>query len=100
MLLLEPGNTNILTAGEPYKWLMSLREYDKQHNMNNYDVLYKYLVYERHAAMTAEATSMSRSNLVYRIGRIKEMLGVDFDDYHIRMKLIITYEMMKVIEGL
>ncbi len=99
MLMLEQDNKDILMTGEPYKWLMKLRDYDTQHNMNNYDVLYKYLIHERNAADTAEATFMSRNNLVYRINRIKEMLGIDFDDYLVRMKIIITYEMIKLLES-
>lgn len=96
MLLAEKDNLGILTSGEPYQWLMSLRQYDEERNMDNYGLLYQYLVNERHAGNTANLLFMSRNNLVYRISRIKELLNIDLDDYLVRIKLLATYEMLKL----
>ncbi len=96
MLLSEHDNTGILAAGRPLKWLRALREYDERHGGDNCGLLYLYLVNERHAGRTAEAAFMSRNNVAYRISRITALLGIDLDDYQTRMKLLATYELLKL----
>ncbi len=96
MLLSEQDNMDILASGQPYQWLKMLRSYDADHRTDNFGLLYLYLTNERHAGNTAKAAFMSRNNLVYRINRIKEILNINLDDYHVRMSILITYEMLKL----
>ena len=39
---------------------------------------------------------MHRNNVVYRIGRIEEMLGIDLNDHNTRLKLLVSYAMLKL----
>lgn len=96
MLLAEQDNLGILTSAAPYRWLTGLHQYDREHNTNNFDLLYLYLTNERHAGNTAKMAFMSRNNLVYRIGRIREIINIDLDDYFVRMQILATYEMLKL----
>jgi sugar diacid utilization regulator len=96
MLLSERDKTDTLMNGKPIKWLNALLAYDAERNTDNYGLLYSYLFNERHAGNTAKAAYMSRNNLVYRINRIKELLNIDFDDYFLRMSLLLTYELLKL----
>ena len=73
------------------KMLERLRKNDLEKNTNNLAVLYSFLINERRATETAAATYMHRNNVLYRIGRIEEMLDIRLDDPATRLNLLITF---------
>ena len=64
-------------------------------NTNNCEVLYTYLLNERRATETANSLHMHRNNVVYRINRIEEMLGISLDDKTTRLNLTMSYLMLR-----
>ena len=72
-----------------------LFEYDKAHNSSLAYTLYMFLKHERNLSSAAEERNMHRTSLVYRFQKIKELIGDDFEDYKMRVYLLMSYEMMK-----
>ncbi len=63
--------------------------YDKEHGTSYCETLLAYLVLERNAVMTADKLFLHRNTLRNRLGKIDEIIGVDFDDADERMHMII-----------
>jgi DNA-binding PucR family transcriptional regulator len=76
--------------------LRTLWEYDKQHNTDNLQLLYTYLRCERKATDASQRLHMHRNNVVYRISRIQELLGLDLDDEQVRLCLTLSYLMLRL----
>lgn len=76
--------------------LHTLREYDRQHNTDNLRFLRTYLKCERRATETSQLLHMHRNNVIYRMSRIEELLGLDFDDPNVRLSLLVSYAMVEL----
>jgi len=84
---------SISTSTGAYKALEKLIDYDKQHGSNNVELLYNYLSNDRKATETAALMHMHRNNVIYRVGRICEIIGMDLDDSRSRFSLLLAYEL-------
>lgn len=80
--------------------LKKLHEYDKQHGTNNLELLFVYLNNDRKATETAAFMHMHRNNVIYRINRICEMTDMDLDDYSVRFRLLLAYEIFSPTDTL
>lgn len=92
----DPNNKTIWQSSAYYDALKTLQEYDRQHNVNNFSLLYIYLICESRPTDTANALFMSRNNVVYRIERIQEMLQMDLKNAAVRFKLLMSYVLMQL----
>ncbi|HAL73544.1 MAG TPA: hypothetical protein DCM45_00455 [Clostridiales bacterium] len=72
--------------------LQILHDYDHLHSTQYFNTLYVYLKHERNLVSTAAALYIHRNSLVYRIGRIQELIDVDLDDYAVRHYLLLSYQ--------
>ena len=63
--------------------------------MEQIDVLEMYLKCERRLNETANRLFVHRNTLLYRIGRINEMLGCDLGSPETRMRLLFSIENLK-----
>lgn len=69
---------------------------DGKHNeYDNITVLYAYLRAERNIAITARRLNMHRNGVVYRINKILDQLQLDLDDADMRLRVLISYEILK-----
>ena len=89
-------NHDICKGSVYYEGLKHLKEYDEQHNLNNLQLLYVYLTNERRLTETASIMHMSRNNVVYRIGRIEDMLNLRLESAATRFKLMLSYIMLQL----
>ena len=87
----DPDNKAIWQGSVYYEALKALRQYDQQHNQNNLHLLYVFLICESRPTETGKILHMSRNNVVYRIGRIGDMLKMDLSSASVRFKLMISY---------
>ena len=92
----DPNNRALWQSSVYYKALKMIFEYDRQHNLNNLQLLYVYLICESRPTDTAGLMHMSRNNVVYRIGRIEDMLRMDLHSASVRFKLLISYTLMQL----
>ena len=71
--------------------LIILKEYDDEHQTELFATLFKYVSLERNLVKTSEALHIHRNSLVYRINRIKKLVGSDFDDPEERAFLLLSF---------
>lgn len=68
-------------------WLSSLIRYDEQHHTDLLPTLSAYFENNGNMARTAHLLNIHRNTLVYRLGRITEILQLDMDDSNVRLNL-------------
>ena len=83
--------TQIWQSSKYGKMLKRLHDSDIEKNTNNLAVLYSFLINERRATETAAAMYMHRNNVLYRIGRIEELLNIRLDNPTTRINLLVTF---------
>ena len=68
-------------------WLAPLTRYDEQHHTDLLPTLDAYFANNGNMARTAHVLNIHRNTLVYRLGRITEILQLDMDDSDVRLNL-------------
>jgi len=71
--------------------LETLRLHDAKHGTDYYQTLYAYLLCERNQTLTAQKLYIHRNSLIYRIGRIEEIMGMDLNNERDRLYLLLSY---------
>lgn len=80
------------------KVLLPLRNYDEEHNTNYEDTLYYYLRYNGSIQAIAEATYTHRNTVLYRIKKVKELLGKDLEDTEERFPYQMAFYIKKIMQ--
>ncbi len=75
--------------------LKTLAEHDAKHGTNNLKLLFVYLTNERKASDTAKIMHMHRNNVIYRVGKIADMINMDLSDSGVRFRLLLAYEIYR-----
>ena len=91
-------HARLARSTKAYNALRKLQQYDIQHSTNNLELLYIYLNNDRKATDTAAIMHMHRNNVIYRIGRICDLIEMDLDDSSVRFRLLLAYEIFSPIE--
>ena len=73
--------------------LKFLFEYDKKNDTELAETLYMYLRNERNYSMTADAMFVHRNTILYRLKKIDSLVEINYDDYHERQYLTLSYEL-------
>ncbi len=89
------SDVSVIKYSAAYRALDKLSGNDAKRGTNNFELLYAYLVNERKASETAQIMHMHRNNVIYRIGKICEMTGLDLSDPDVRLRLLLCYEIYK-----
>ena len=74
--------------------VLRLVEYDRAHNTVFAETLHIYLEKERSQSRTAEALSLHRNTLTYRLQRIRELLPADLEDDDTRLHLLLSFRFL------
>ena len=69
-------------------------DYDTRHHSSYSDTLRVYLEMERNHLATARALNLHRNSLSYRIQKIAQITGADFDDPNTRLHMLISYKLL------
>ena len=77
------------------KLLLKLHDLDLEKHTNYLETLYTYLLHERRASDAAIVLHMHRNNVVYRINRIEEMLGLSLSDAATRMNILMSFMLLR-----
>lgn len=94
-MLKTDEDSSVIKYSAAYRALDKLCEHDKKRGTNNFELLYAYLINERKASETAQIMHMHRNNVIYRISKICEMIGSDLSDPHVRLRLLLCYEIYR-----
>jgi hypothetical protein len=72
-----------------------LLQYDRENNSNFFETLRAYLRCGGVISITAKTLNVHRNTLIYRLERIKELVGTDIDNPDVREYLILSYLMIR-----
>ena len=75
--------------------LEKLKKYDEENNADLYHTLEVYLRLEKNVLRTSKELFIHRSTLAYRLDRIQKVINVNLDDPKERLKLEVSYFMVK-----
>ena len=71
--------------------LQTLELYDKKHGTEYYKTLYIFLKKERSLIETSRELSIHRNSLIYRVEKIKILIGDILDDFEIREYIMFSF---------
>ena len=91
---LSSDSKTILESSHCMRALAKLYAFDCENKMDNLRLLYCHLTNERSASKTASNTHMHRNNVIYRIKKIEEILGISFDEQNYRFKFLLSYRIL------
>lgn len=97
-LLLNVNEPDMLTQFCD-QWLSTLIDYDAQHNTDLLPTLSAYFANNGNMARTAHLLNIHRNTLVYRLGRITEILQLDMDDSNVRLNLHLALKIHRLLTG-
>ncbi len=69
--------------------------YDKQNGSQYYESMLKYLVFGKSLKLASKELGIHRNTLAYRIGRIGELFGIDFDDRQTCFELLFSCKLIE-----
>lgn len=75
--------------------LLQLIEYDKKEDTQYFETLRVYLMLERSVPETSAALIIHRTTLLYRLKKIRSIIGLDLDDPDVRLYLLLSLKMME-----
>jgi hypothetical protein len=78
--------------------LLKLREYDERHHQDLYHTLYVYLKCSRKAQAAARELYIHRSTFLYRLDRIREIMGSGFESDGSEWYLLLSYKLLEAGE--
>lgn len=74
-----------------YTVLDRIREYDMEHSTNLFELLYHYLINECKVSSVSTMMHMHRNTVLYHLDKLENHLGVSFDDFETRLKIVLAY---------
>ena len=69
---------------------------ERGYSNSNLLLLYHYLNTERNISLTAKRVHMHRNSVIYRLQRIQDVLNLDLDDPDVRLRLMITFKILRM----
>lgn len=76
----------------------TLARYDKENNTELLQTLRVYLDHHMNAVQSANALFIHRATMIYRLGRIRELTRLDFDDSERVLWILLTFRLMEHLE--
>ncbi len=78
--------------------LAPLLEYDDEHNGSYVETLFRYLLHDGSLSAVAEEMYTHRNTINYRMGKIRELLGLQLDTQHERFPLVLAFHIGVILE--
>ncbi|MCC8140923.1 MAG: PucR family transcriptional regulator ligand-binding domain-containing protein [Lachnospiraceae bacterium] len=78
--------------------LAPLLEYDKAHDGSYVETLFRYLLHDGSLAEVAEEMYTHRNTINYRMGKIRDLLGLQLDSQYDRFPLIMAFHIGVVLD--
>ncbi|MCQ4671246.1 helix-turn-helix domain-containing protein [Lactonifactor longoviformis] len=98
--LLFLGQKNVDMKMVCDKAVFRLLDYDREHHTEYCHTLEVYIRNERNIGAAAEELYIHRNTLLYRIARLKYLTGVDLDDYQTRVRLGVSFYIVRYLIGI
>ncbi|SDZ34673.1 PucR C-terminal helix-turn-helix domain-containing protein [Amycolatopsis xylanica] len=97
--ILDSGENRADIVAYVREWLGRLLDYDEHKSAELVQTLAQYLDRGGHYDETASALMIHRSTLRYRLGRIREITGLDLTDVDTKLNLHVAVRAWKVLGG-
>ncbi|WP_410495464.1 PucR family transcriptional regulator [Cellulosilyticum sp. ST5] len=94
ILTLIPKHKNVEDFLE--KYVQPILEYDSKKNLNLYETVETYFKAHCNVKMTAELLYTHYNTIVYRLDKVKGLLGIDFDDYDSKLNVEIALKLYRI----
>lgn len=78
---------------------IKIMKYDKKHNTQYLETVFQYLQCNRNLGETAEKLFIHKNTVSYRIGKVREIFNIDFENTYKRFKLYYSCLLYKMVEG-
>jgi hypothetical protein len=88
-------HNHLATPHYLHPMLLKLKKYDEKYNTDYYITLNVYLKNNCSLSQSSAYINMHRNSFLYRIHKIKELLGTNFEDSEFRMDLLFSYYAME-----
>ena len=92
----SPGSRAMWRTTRYYRMLKRVNAHDVKHGTNNVQLLYTYLFCDCRASEAGALLHMHRNNVLYRVGRIEEMLGAKLSDPNLKRGLLHAYLLLQL----
>lgn len=92
----QTGTVNVFYNNVYVRAIERLHAGDIERGSDNVRLLYGYLISERSPTTTGKLLHMNRNNVIYRISKIEEELGMKLSDYEVHLRLIIALKYCEV----
>ena len=97
--LLHQLNEKLMLEDYCHPTLQLLKHYDRNNNSDLYYTLNTYLECDKNLRKTAAHLYIHKNSLTYRLNRIREITGLDFNDSSITYALIDSFRIEKYLES-
>lgn len=78
---------------------LRLLQKPEEGHYSNLNLLRNYLLTERSLSATAKLLHMHRNSVIYRLGKIQDILGIDLDDPDVRLRLLVSFKILEMLDG-
>lgn len=82
------GGSTPLALAHP--GILVLLEYDRVHRSDLRETLFMYLTLDRSLSLTAERMHTHRNTVYNKVKKVRELIGVNLDDYRVRDSLLFS----------
>lgn len=76
--------------------ILELKRFDEEHRTDYYNTLKLYVQNHLNAVQTAKQLYIHRSTFLYRMEKIKELIGLELDDNDTLLYVMMTFRMMEL----
>jgi len=90
------SDENLWRNNRAVKLIESLLQYDQSHGTSNVKMLYAFLLSESRAAKAGEVLFMHRNNMLYHMGRVEEILGINLESLVLKRELLDSFLLLKM----
>lgn len=77
--------------------LLDLLKKNTKKSRQRLHILYEYLSHDRNYTAVAQKLEMHRNNVIYHIRSLEEQYQLDLDQYSVRLKLLLSFEVLSFL---
>lgn len=97
--LLEQGKGELPARLVCTRKILDLQDFDRVHNTDYYNTLKLYIKNHLNAVQTAKLLFIHRSTFLYRMEKIREIIGLDLENFDNLLYVMITFRILE-LEGM
>lgn len=77
--------------------LINIIEHDEEYGTDYYETLYQYLISGQNITVAAKELNIHRNTFIYRLNKIRDIIGLDLNNIENYFKLFISYKIQDLL---